>query len=342
MKLNHFFRGTVRKEDVASAFLATALEQSPRFRAHFFRLVDADQAEALAEQIWTYAVEERRVDVTLKAAGIQVIIENKICAGAHQAEQLIRYYRECAEAIATTDRILAVYVAPRSLGKREVDLVNELLTSEPRGTDRAVHVSWAELAGFRSPEAEDAELVSGFATILGLIDELTQSKYLREGDRDVLGTTVDRALQTIRATSGVPLSRWTGATVEEIVTVGTNVTMWADAVFDSDEQPPHAPLDLWDGDRMKLTLRVKFKVAGHVKKSDPFWKWWATTLLANTIDIAGVGRFGTEGKGWLAYEESLTNTPEAVERRMAALGTGTLRWLAQRLVDAGFSLRRQA
>jgi hypothetical protein len=341
VKLDHFFRGTIRKEDVASAFLATALEQSPRFREFFFRRVDADRADALTMQPWTYAVEKRRVDVTMQAADTTVVIENKICGGAMQAEQLVRYYKECVKDASPSDRVLAVYVAPRNLGRGEVQLVHDLIDSEPRGTDLAVHVSWEALAQFQSPDTADEEIVAGLRTILSVIDELKQPKYLREGDRDVVATMVDGALQLIRTrVPSVSLGRWTEAALEDIMTGGTNVTMWLDAVFVADEEPPYAPLNLWDGARLNLKLRVKFKLAGHVKKADPLSGWWQTNVLKQLPDIEGVGQFGSEGKGWLVYLENMSDAVDVIEHRMADLGALTLQWLEQRLGAAGFSLLR--
>ena len=340
MRLEHFLRGTVRKEDIASAFLATALQQSRRFREHFFRRIDPERAGVLAGERWSYAVEERRVDVTLKTAGTIMIIENKIRAGAKQVEQLVRYYKECAKDADPTDRILAVYVAPRQVGKGEVQLVHELIENEPRGTDRAVHLSWEDLAEFSSEESVDEEIVAALGTILRVIDELKQPKYLREGDRDLVATMVDGAIVQIRDRIKVPLNRWTEANIENIMTGRTNVTMWLDAVFDADKEPPHAPVNVRDGDRLKLTIRVKFKLAGHVKKADPLHKWWATNVLGQAFGLENVGRFSGEGNGWLVYQEDLIDAFNVIEHRMAEIGSLTLQWLKSRLAAANFPLLR--
>ena len=81
MELRHFFENMVRREETASAFLATLLEYDPAFRLEFLRAVIGDPAFVDREP-WSVQVEAERVDVTLESASAQVLIEDKISAGA--------------------------------------------------------------------------------------------------------------------------------------------------------------------------------------------------------------------------------------------------------------------
>jgi hypothetical protein len=90
MRLRHFFENMVRREETASAFLATLLDYDPAFRTAFLRLILDDPAVEETES-WLVAVEEDRVDVTLESPSTVVLIEDKISAGAKQQEQLLRF-----------------------------------------------------------------------------------------------------------------------------------------------------------------------------------------------------------------------------------------------------------
>lgn len=66
MDLTYFFKGMLRKEEVASAFLAWALATSSRFRQYFFSLIAPREAARLAARRWEVTVEEERTDVKLE------------------------------------------------------------------------------------------------------------------------------------------------------------------------------------------------------------------------------------------------------------------------------------
>ncbi len=139
MKLTYFFKGTIRKEQIASAFLATLFNEKPSFREFFFQTAFPTESAALSGHAWKVEIEANLVDVRLSSVNTVAIIENKIRAGAKQKGQLLRYYQEEKER-GRDQRLLAVYLAPGHVGASEI----AGLKPELRGDDRAVHVSWED------------------------------------------------------------------------------------------------------------------------------------------------------------------------------------------------------
>jgi hypothetical protein len=81
MKLTYFFKATIRKEQIASAFLATLLDEKRLFREFFFQRAFPAEAVALSGCDWKVEVEPNMVDVQLSTENTVVIIENKVRAG---------------------------------------------------------------------------------------------------------------------------------------------------------------------------------------------------------------------------------------------------------------------
>lgn len=141
MDLHHFFENMVRREETASAFLATLLDYDPDFRQAFLRVALGDHRFKDHEE-WAVKVEEGRVDVTLESASTQVLIEDKLSAGAKQKDQLLRYYL-AAVAATPGKRIVAVYLAPGGMGVGEVDAVERNALRGDRPTDFVCQLPWA-------------------------------------------------------------------------------------------------------------------------------------------------------------------------------------------------------
>lgn len=89
MHLRHFFRGSLKREEVASASLATLLED-PAFREAFFKLFPQSR-NILGNPCWTVEVEAAGIDIRLDSDEAVMIIENKVRPGAYQSGQLLRY-----------------------------------------------------------------------------------------------------------------------------------------------------------------------------------------------------------------------------------------------------------
>jgi hypothetical protein len=343
MKLDYFLRGTLRKEEVASAFLATAFESSQRFRTYFLELVAAVNAPELAAKWWTVKVEEAleqgRIDVTFEATGVRILVENKIREGAKQVDQLLRYYQaERAREAGDARRILAVYVAPRQLGRDEVERVKESIARELHPGDAAIHVPWEQLALFlSSSDPVDAEIKAGLDLVVGVCGDARRAKYLRTDDRETVARLANTVLELLRARTNVPLSRWSGRDFEEVLTGKTNVTVWLDLVF---KVQGEQELELWDGDDLSLMIRAQFMLAGHVGKGTELGRWWSSEIATAGIDVPGVGRFESKPNRWLVYVERVRGSFDDVAHRASELGALLLKALEQRLARANHSLRR--
>lgn len=102
MNLHLFFEGMQAREEVASAFFASLLEQQPEVRNELFDiLADSDgvgenPAEPFKVRSWRVRVEVDGVDVRLdtkdEGAAWVILIENKLQSGSMQVGQLRRYY----------------------------------------------------------------------------------------------------------------------------------------------------------------------------------------------------------------------------------------------------------
>src|SRR3972149_4967699 len=104
----------VRREETASAFLATLLEYNAGFRRTFLATALAGAAPDVDES-WSVRVERDSVDIVMDLDTTRVLIENKINASAKRQGQLLRYYLFAVDAV-PEKRIAAVYVAPGDFG----------------------------------------------------------------------------------------------------------------------------------------------------------------------------------------------------------------------------------
>ena len=157
LRFAHFFESTLRREEVASAFLAMALEGVPSFRQYFFQLVLPNEKESLTERDWRIAVEQERVDIRMQSLDTVVLIENKVAAGAKQQGQLLRYYLE-EKKRNPLPRIVAVFVAPGQIGQDEITRITDSSEFNTSGADVALHVSWDDIIQY--PSHTDQQFVS--------------------------------------------------------------------------------------------------------------------------------------------------------------------------------------
>lgn len=149
MHLTHFFQGSLGREEVASAFLAMALEGCHRFRDYFLSLVASPElADSLKQRKWRLSVEANSVDVRMESDDIVILIENKISSAPKKKGQLLRYYT--AERARPPDRtIVCLYLAPGEVGQDEVLRVK----SSPHfrsSRDYAQQVSWDAVSNYET------------------------------------------------------------------------------------------------------------------------------------------------------------------------------------------------
>jgi hypothetical protein len=342
LRIAYFFQGTLRKEEVASAFLAMAIEGVPRFRRHCFEVILADEFERFDAQQWTVSVEEERVDVRIESEDAVILIENKISSGAKQQGQLLRYYsREMKHR--ARKRIIAVFLAPREIGRDEVVRVMNASEFNSRTQDLVRHVSWEALADYVPDPSDllDNLIRNGLDEIMKVIKDVRAGKYAREGDREVIRDIVDSAFMALRNRTTIRLRRWSGKDVEEIFTAGTNVTMWLHATFDVYDEPPFNPINLRDGNGMyQITIRSQFKLTGKLKKSSDLSRWWKTNMPSSYFDVPRVGVYHAQEDGWFIHTKCISGTKDTIADALAETGEALLGALSHRLISAGFSLAR--
>lgn len=330
MELRHFFESMVRREEMASAFLATLLDYDAPFRQAFLGLVLDDPAIE-DEGVWEGRVEEDRVDVTLESPTIYLLIEDKIGSGAKQHAQLLRYY-ETAVSSRPNKRIVAVYLAPGGIGLDEVDLVRQNAHFAERGSDIACHVSWETVAQLidRLPQGAGSWFArSGMQEIERAIVRARQESYPAVGDRALVRILVDGAITLLAARfPDIPLGRWSGRDFEEILTNKLPVTVWLDAVFDVEAEPPFQPVGLVEPDGMHLTVRSKFKLAGKVSRTSDLAHRWDELVRVGTVEVPGLGPHVLRLNKWFERATQVTGSVDDLQVLLADTGEHLLEFLA--------------
>jgi hypothetical protein len=342
MRLYHFFRGTLRKEDVASAFLATALEGSEAFRHHFFGLMTVDDGERLGGIKPQVAVElplgERRADVILRADDTVVLIENKVNSGALQEDQLGDYYRRLRAQEAAAKRMLVVLVAPQGIGTHDYELANAEIERMGPGRDSAHIVTWEDLARFHPApgNALDQTIETGMATVLEVVQAAKRDKYPRVLGRQRVAKVANLALVQLAKESSMPrLKRFGSRNVEEILTAGGAVTVWIDAEFAVDPTDEALPLEIPDTGPFKVTLRTLCTLAGHVKGSAGIRQQWEDRVVRRGL-IAGGHHHISQPRGWLLWRQETEGLEQDLAARMAEAGLALIRELRSRLGPEAF------
>ena len=343
LRFAHFFEGTLRREEVASAFLAMALEGVPSFRQYFFKLILPNEKEALTERDWRIAVEQDRVDVRMQSLDTVFLIENKVSAGAKQQGQLLRYNLE-EKKRNLVPRIVAVCVAPGQIGLDEITRLTDSSEFNDSGSDLALHVSWDDIILYPSntDQPSDCIIRDGLDEIQRVIKENQTVKYVREGDRGLIRDIADQAIILLGDRTTIPLRRWSGKDIEEILTVSTNVTVWLDLVFQIEEEPPFSPLNVSDKDGLfHLTVRSQFKLAGKIKKASALAQWWHQRLMTKTLDVPGVGEHHLEANGWYVHSRLLSGDKETIAALFAETGYAALDTLSSWLSADGFDINAE-
>lgn len=344
MKLTHFFKGNLRREESTSAFLAMALEGVPKFRRHFFEKILPNEAASLSERIWDVSVEKDWVDVRMNTDGLIVIIENKVNSGAKRQEQLLEYYNKARQAD-DSSKIIAVYLAPGQTGLDEVVRVRD--SAQFRSNDSAEHLSWEKLIAYSSDPADirDDLVQSGLNSVKEIIEEARRGIYIAEGDRGTIRDMVNHARDLVAqelAKKGVTLSlqRWSGKDFEQILTVRTNISLWLDAVFEVEEEPPFSPLNLHNqAGGMEIWVRSQFRLAEKIRKTNPLLAhWWTQNMGSEGYNVSGVGWHTQDEKGWFIYKREIHGTEESISESLAGTAVAIIDGLSNLLFRGGFKL----
>jgi hypothetical protein len=331
MDLRHFFENMVRREETASAFLATLLDFDPAFRAAFLAEATGDQSFDTGGP-WRVSVEEAWVDVTLDSDAVRVLIEDKIAAGAKQKNQLLRYYLRAVEEV-PEKRLVALYLAPHDMGRSEVERVTRDATFIKRGTDLASHISWSDVAQVIGdlPESPNGWFArTGMREIERAIQQAARAKYPAIGDRAVVRNLVGRAYDAlVESHPTIRFGRWSGGDIEEVsYGYGGPVTYWLDTVFAFDPAPPHLPIGVVQADGVHVVIRSAFKLAAKSRSDPRLRSAWDSLRAEGHVDVPSVGVHALNPNGWFVYEAPVVGSADAVASEVARVGSAVVDFLA--------------
>jgi hypothetical protein len=328
MDLRHFFENMVRREETASAFLATLLDFDPEFRAAFLAEATGDPSFD-GRGPWRVTVEEARVDVTLDSDAVRVLIEDKIAAGARQEGQLLRYYLRAVEEV-PEKRLVALYLAPHDMGRAEVERVARHSRFIKRATDITAHVSWSDIVRIIGglPDSPNGWFArTGMREVERAIQQAASAQYPAIGDRAVVRDLVGRACDAlVESHPTIRPGRWHGGDTEEI-TYGGPVTLWLDTMFAFDPVPPHLPVGVVQADGVHIVIRSAFKLAAKSRSDPRLRSAWDGLRAEGRVDVPSVGVHVLRPNGWFVFEAPIVGSEDDVASEIVHVGSAVLQFL---------------
>lgn len=345
IRLTHFFKGNLRREESTSALLAMALEGVPSFRRYFFDKLLGDEAISLSDREWVVEVEKDWVDVRMDADRVIVLIENKMNSSANRPAQLLEYYTQVRREH-VGGRIIAVYLAPGEIGAQEVERVRNSQPYREHPNDKAEHLSWEKLLEYEpnSGDIRDTLVSSGLYEVQEIIKQ--GLVYPPDGDRGIIRNLVTRASELlpkelVKKGISVNLRRWSGKDFEEILTVRTSVTIWIDTEFDVEDDPPFRPnLRDKDGQMMRVRIRSQFRLPANIGKISRLAQWWSQNMASNGYNVPAVGWHKQEEKQskWFVHTREITGTAESITEAVVEVAAAVIATLSDLLSSGGFKL----
>ena len=266
-----FFEGKLSREESASAFFATLLEQSVQFRSRFLGIANLDLS---GEQLSEVVVERDNVDISLHFTDTTIIVEIKVSSGSKIDGQLRRYYDRCVDENASR-RVVCIYLAPTStLGQSEIEKL------DLRDSDAAISLSWQQIAELISDLDDISPQFAshGIESVLKLTKRRSSSLYERSGDREFLYDAIDAAFQQIQLREYVCHSCvWKDLQGVEIFTTKTGIMATTGIEFEANENG-EVSLPRCDG-KPYVTLFLKFVLSKKYGASDNARSWWSNAIL---------------------------------------------------------------
>ncbi len=322
-----FFVGKLSREESASAFLATLLEDRPDFRKYLFKIVAIPEPQGPCQ----VRIEQKDVDIRLDYPTTKVVtlIENKVRPGALQVNQLLRYYlQECTTN--ADSQILSILIAPTEGGGASE--VKRLTTHKEfrRSTDAAYKLSWRELAQFcdlLADEDKDAEFIQGgFDCVSKMIQDAAQEKYPLTDRRKVAYDVAQTVFGLLsREFPQVGLRFWRAKDCFETYSIKTDVTIYVDLAFRVESKPPYTPMDILDREHIVATLRTQFALSAKGKRNKPLKTAWDEKCKGGSW----LGHKLT-GK-WFKREVEVCGDAAILEDKLAEMGRSVIRSLSEYL-----------
>jgi len=324
MKPHFFFKGKLSREESASAFLATLLEQRPDFRSFLFSSLELAEPDGDCR----VTVEDKDVDIKVDypTDKVTVLIENKVRPGSLQQYQLVRYYESERRANADS-RIVSILVGPgEGAGTNEVGRLRT--HSQFRPTDSAHRVSWRLLAQFGEliqQEDRDKEFVrGGFDCIFTIIENATEEKYPLVGGREIAQEIAQNVLRALEQDyPGIRFGFWRAKDCFNIYSIGTDVTVYVDLAFRTENKEPCMTLEIPDRQHVTAILRTQFALSAKGKKNPATRQKWHHMCQDGEAEILSSGKHQLEGK-WFKYETPVSGDAVVLERQLADMGRSVI------------------
>jgi hypothetical protein len=326
MNPKFFFGGKLSREESASAFLATLLEQCADFRSFFFKTMSVEEPQGLCE----VKIEQKDVDVRIDylSAKVVVLVENKIRPGALQVNQLVRYYLQEL----TTNAHLKIYsilIAPTEGGgaSEAIRLSNH---KEFRPTDAVYRLSWRELAqfcDFLADEDRNTEFIrGGFDCVSKMIEDAAQEKYPLTDRRKIAYDVAQTVFGILsREFPQVGFRFWRAKDCFETYSIKTDITIYVDLAFRVESKPPYTPIDILDREHVAATLRTQFALSAKGKRNKPLKTAWNEKCTEGSwLGHKLVGK-------WFKREVEVSGDAAILEDKLAEIGRSVIRSLAEYL-----------
>jgi hypothetical protein len=340
MNLHLFFEGSIPREPVSSAFLATLLEQRSDVRSVFFDVVSScvgkDLAEVFKKKEWVVKVELNRVDIRLDATDESwvILLENKLQRGSMRKGQLAQYYHEQTTR-EPKPSILALYLAPgATAGESEVSAVRCSVSFRVRGRDFAARLSWntidAFLAQITTADTDGRFIRSGMNSIMRVIEDAAKLKFPNVGGREEVYDIAYRFRQGLhrsmpRMHFGPP---WPAIDNFVLSSHKTNITLRFLICFDVSPSLPHVPVNLFDGEAMCVTVKSMFRISAVARRTPLLNSRWHALASIGTVDLPRVGLFHLENNGWFVLKRRLKERPGTLVAKLTRMAEPLLRFVA--------------
>jgi hypothetical protein len=340
LSLGHFFAGMMDREEVASAFLAMALEGVPSFRDHFFTAIAPSGLEQVPfDRTWRVSVEQDRVDIRMETEDAVVLIENKLRPGSRQHEQLLRYFREACTG--DRPRILVVYLAPGAMGTGEVAAVQQCAEYNPQ-LHRAVQVPWEQLYTYVPGDHPYEHVVADGLSHIKRITEKAGPVYVGEGARGEIRKAVAEAWEILTPMVSIGFHQWSSQYAECLRSIRTNITVVFCAAFEADEAPPYLVRNVIDeSGRFMIRLTSGIRLASAARNPE-LKKWWNEQLAKSHFEVPGVGTYHLSQNREFLFSRSLHGSAHDVATQLAEAASTAANWLEDLLAEDGFHLALHA
>ena len=105
------------------------------------------------------------------------------------------------------------------------------------------------------------------------------------------------------------------------------MTLWFNVIFDADHRPPYLPVNLHDGDKVRLRVQSMIKLSADGNRKPELKSRWRGILRDEILDVPGLGIHSRKGR-WLVFARDLSAPPDRLIHELTETGTPLLRCFA--------------